>query len=100
MKQIMNKDEDAERFNKNNRRLEESPTSQKLKNTFILQNSDSSFDKYAVMMKKRKILATQSQMGASVDGMTNHSSLKKFPTNVFEEDMEQKMRLNINQVNP
>ena len=32
----------------------ESPTSMQMKNSFILQNANQSFDEYAIMMKKRK----------------------------------------------
>ena len=49
------RDENAARFNKNQGSVvEKSPTSMKLKNTFILQNNNPSFDNYAAMMKKRK----------------------------------------------
>jgi len=37
----------------------------KLKNTFILQNNNPSFDNYAVMMKKRKSTVDPSKLGNS-----------------------------------
>lgn len=49
--------------------VEKSPTSMKLKSTFILQNNNPSFDNYAAMMRKRKMSATQGTMqsGASMN---------------------------------
>ena len=56
LKLMRNKDEDADRFLNNNKKgIEESPTSMKMKNTFILVNNNPSFDDYASMMKKRKL---------------------------------------------
>jgi hypothetical protein len=56
LKQMRSKDEDADRFLNNNKKgIEESPTSMKMKNTFILVNNNPSFDNYAAMMKKRKL---------------------------------------------
>jgi hypothetical protein len=52
---MQNKDEDADRFLKTQKGIEESPTSMKMKNTFILVNNNPSFDNYAAMMKKRKL---------------------------------------------
>lgn len=51
-----NEDANADRiYNNNKRGIEESPTSMKMKNTFILVNNNPSFDNYAAMMKKRKM---------------------------------------------
>ena len=56
LKLMQNKDEDADRFLNNNKKgIDESPTSMKMKNTFILVNNNPSFDNYAAMMKKRKL---------------------------------------------
>ena len=55
LKLMQNKDEDADRFLKTQKGIEESPTSMKMKNTFILVNNNPSFDNYAAMMKKRKL---------------------------------------------
>ena len=56
LKQMRSKDEDADRFLNNNKKgIDESPTSMKMKNTFILVNNNPSFDNYAAMMKKRKL---------------------------------------------
>ena len=49
------RNKDAYRFqNDQTSGVEKSPTAMKLKNTFILQNNNPSFDNYANMMKKRK----------------------------------------------
>lgn len=62
LKLSKNKESDAERFLKNTK-MQESPTSMQMKNTFLLQNTNSSFDHYAAQMKKRR-------MGNTVGGAT------------------------------
>ena len=73
LKLMRNKDEDADRFLQNNKRgIDESPTSMKMKNTFLLQHNNPSFDNYAAMMKKRKMAQTlPTQFG------NNSGSVKK-----------------------
>ena len=51
------KDDNADRF-LGRQTLAESPTSMKIKNTFLLQHNNPSFDNYAAMMKKRKFSVT------------------------------------------
>jgi len=87
LKLMRNKDEDADRFLNNNKKgIDESPTSMKMKNTFILVNNNSSFDNYAAMMKKRKMGQTmpfQLNSGNSILGggsASNHNSSKKLDT--------------------
>ena len=68
LKNLRNKEEESETF-VNTKRITESPTSMKMKNTFLLQNSNPSFDNYAAQMKKRKMANT----------MPAGSSLKESP---------------------
>ena len=78
LKLMQNKDEDADRFLKTQKGIEESPTSMKMKNTFILVNNNPSFDNYAAMMKKRKLGQTfQLNSGNSILGKSNHNSSTK-----------------------
>ncbi len=47
LKELQNKGDDAERFLKDKKGVvDTSPTSMKMKNTFILQNNNPSFDQY------------------------------------------------------
>ena len=51
---------DSYRFNQSSASaVEKSPTAMKLKNTYILQNNNPSFDAYAEMMKKRKSTSSE-----------------------------------------
>jgi hypothetical protein len=96
---MRNKDEDADRFLNNNKKgIDESPTSMKMKNTFILVNNNPSFDNYAAMMRKRKYSATRPfalDTGKSIllgGSTSNHNSSK----NVGENDEEDEYALKIN----
>jgi hypothetical protein len=107
LKQMRNKDEDADRFLNNNKKgIDESPTSMKMKNTFILVNNNPSFDNYAAMMKKRKMGQTQAfqlNSGNSVHGGSNHNSSKKIgdePMSGTHAEEEDETALKINQMNP
>ena len=101
---MRNKDEDADRFLQNNKRgIDESPTSMKMKNTFLLQHNNPSFDNYAAMMKKRKMGQTlPSQFG------NNSNSMKKLkgdessnePMSALLSEGDSEMCLKINQINP
>jgi sRNA-binding regulator protein Hfq len=53
-KEKQGRDELAEKF-LSRKQGEESPTSMKMKNSFLLKNNNHSFDEYAAMMKKRKV---------------------------------------------
>ena len=46
--------DEADRFLKKAKGLTESPTSMKMMNTFLLKNNNSSFDNYAIQMKKKR----------------------------------------------
>ena len=78
LKMMRSKDEDADRFLNNNKKgIDESPTSMKMKNTFILVNNNPSFDNYAAMMKKRKMGQTvpvQLNSGNSILGGGNSNT--------------------------
>lgn len=90
---MRNKDEDADRFLNNNKKgIDESPTSMKMKNTFILVNNNPSFDNYAAMMKKRKLGQTmpfQLNAGNSILGNSNANSSKQ-----LEEEDEYALKIN------
>jgi len=92
MKKLREKDEDTKRFLENQNRLVESPTSMKMKNTFLLLNNNPSFDSYAAQMKKRKNQAN------NVTGMTTHSQLGNSTSKLL--GGEATSTVNINKKNP
>ena len=106
LKLMRSKDDDADRFLKANKKgIDESPTSMKMKNTFILVNNNPSFDNYAAMMKKRKMGQTQpftlnSNLGA---GNSNNNSTKKIDNDVLSQgtvEADNQNALKINNINP
>jgi hypothetical protein len=88
LKLMRTKDEDGDRFLNNNKNgIEMSPTSMKMKSTFILVNNNPSFDNYAVMMKKRKLSSTMPFLQNSVN--SNQNSVNKL-------ELEDEFALKIN----
>lgn len=83
LKKLRAKDEDADRFLQSNKSFAESPTSMKMKQTFILQNTNSSFDNYALMMKKRKTMGATSPANK---GDHHHTSSRNSNNKMKEDD--------------
>lgn len=99
---MRNKDEDADRFLQNNKRgIDESPTSMKMKNTFLLQHNNPSFDNYAAMMKKRKMAQTlPAQFGKNNASVTKLGDVSGEPNSAVLNEIESEMCLKINKINP
>jgi len=89
------KDDDADRF-LGRQTLAESPTSMKMKNTFLLKHNNPSFDNYAAMMKKRRFSVTMpAQFGGSSAAKADETG-----SSAVLSKMQREMALKINPINP